>query len=783
MINFFGKIKAALCHRESLKTAAFTWLYWLAALIYFEVLVHVAAYGMPGVQIGYVMGFSAVFAAALSLVTLAVPGKARFPVAVVLNVVLILLYGSQLVYYFVFGTLYSVAQVQQGGAAVTSFWRETLMTMARNIPWLLALFVPLAGGILLKKFKKVFTASTNVFWCVALALVAVLLQFATTQALKIGGTGYFTDYYFYYNNSTTTDQATERFGLLTAFRLDITGGEAPTVQGEQDEPEYYVPTKPIKDPVDAGDSEGTGDSVKDPVQEEVQYNVLEIDFENLNSYTFDKTIEAINNYCSQLTGTNKNEYTGMLSDYNLIVLCAEAFATGAIDKDLTPTLYRLANEGIVFTNYYNTMPNNTTDGEYALCMGLYPDTSRYKHSSSFYASRNSYLPFTLGNMFQSQKNIQSYGYHNYAGTFYGREESHPNIGYQMKFAGSGMEFTSSWPASDYEMMVQSVDDYLTADEQFHAYYMTFSGHLLYDTSTNLMAARNWDKVKNLPYSYATKCYLSCNIELDKALEYLMQRLEEEGVADKTAIVLAGDHFPYGLTASQYSQLLDYEVNKFNQYKSSLIFWVGGLEETIVVDEYCCNVDILPTILNLWGFHYDSRLLAGTDVFSDGEHMAVLIDKSFYNDKVWVNGSTGEIRYLVPKDTLPENYVENMIRLVETKFTFSTNILNSAYYNFLFEKGDVDINWNEWNDPAMPNNPEPEPEPEPEPTETEPTETTAPPETTAPETQPDVETEPGVEPDPGVEPEPEPTETEPQPETEPEPETSPDNIDPDDGAVG
>ena len=772
MKNLFEKLKQMLRHRESLKTTVFTWLYWLATLLFFELLIHIVAYGMPGLNFGFVLGFSSVFAAGLCLITRLIPEKARFVATIVLDVVLMLLYGSQLVYYFVFGTLYSVSQVQQGGDAVTSFWRETLLTILNNFPWVLTLFVPLVGSILLKKFCKKTPAPTNAAWCVALVLVAVLLQFVTTQAVKIGGTGYFTNYYFYYNDTTTTDQATERFGLLTAMRLDLMDGETSTLQGNDTlEPEYFVPSKPVGD-----DSE---DLTDEDAPEKPQYNVLEIDFKKLNSFTFDKTIESINNYCAQLTGTSTNEYTGMLSDYNLIVLCAEAFATGAIDKDLTPTLYRLANEGIVFNNYYNSLPNNTTDGEYALCMGLYPDTSRHKHSSSFYASRNSYLPFTLGNMFNTQKGIQSYGYHNYAGTFYGREESHPNIGYQMKFAGSGMEFTSSWPASDYEMMVQSVDDYLSKDEQFHAYYMTFSGHLSYDTTTNLMAARNWDKVKNLPYSYAAKCYLSCHIELDKALSYLMQRLEEAGVADKTAIVLAGDHFPYGLSASQYSELVGYKVDSFNQYKSSLIFWVGGLEENIVVDEYCCNVDILPTILNLWGFRYDSRLLAGTDVFSDGDHMAVLIDKSVLNDKVWINGSTGKIKYLVAKDTLPENYVEDLMRLVETKFTLSNNILNSAYYNFLFEKGDVNLNWEEWTDPAMPNDQHQEPEPEPEPTETTVPET-QPPETTVPEEQP--EEQPGSKPESGEKPDPEP-EPEPEPEPGPGPETYPEGYEPDDGAVG
>ena len=775
MENSFRQERKRLSYRKSLKTMAFTWLYWLTTLLFYELFLHIVAYGMPGLDFGFVLGFSGVFAAGLSLVTLLLPEKARFPVAIVLNVVLLLLYGSQLVYYFVFGTLYSVSQVQQGGDAVTSFWRETLLTMAQNFHWMLVMFLPLAGTILLNKFCKKPTAPTRAVLCVALVLAAVLLQVVTTQAVKIGGTEYFSNYYFYYNDTATTDQVTDRFGLLTAMRLDLMGGETPTIQGDTPAPEYFIPTKPSgNDPVDP-----TGDN--EP--EEPQYNVLEIDFNKLNSLTFDKTIESINKYCDQLTGTNKNEYTGMLSDYNLIVLCAEAFATGAIDKELTPTLYRLANEGIVFNNYYNTLPNNTTDGEYALCMGLYPDTSRHKHSSSFYASRNSYLPFTLGNIFQSQKGVQSYGYHNYAGTFYGREESHPNIGYKMKFAGDGMEFSTSWPASDYEMMLQSVDDYLSADQQFHAYYMTFSGHLSYDTKTNYMAARNWDKVKDLPYSYAAKCYLSCHIELDKALEYLMQRLEEAGVADKTAIVLAGDHFPYGLSAARYSELVGYKVDAFTQYKSSLIFWVGGLEENIVVDEYCCNVDILPTILNLWGFRYDSRLLAGTDVFSDGEHMAVLIDKSVFTDKVWINGSTGQIKYLVAKDSLPDNYVENLMRLVETKFTLSKNILNSAYYNFLFEKGDVKLNWKEWDDPAMPNGQHKDPEPEPEPPETTVPET-LPPETTVPETQPDEEQKPNPDPNPNPEPEPDPEpEPEPEPEPDPEPETYPEDYNPDDGAVG
>lgn len=655
---------------HALKNTLTAFAYWLFAVIFFEALLHAAVFGEFAPRFALVVGFSAPIAAFLSLLTGFLPKKLSFPLSILLTLVMILLYGSQIVYNAVFGSLYSLAMLSLGGDALGAFWKETFLTMTEHLLPLLMLFVPLIVLILLKKFAPFAFDRSNKYCRIALAMAAVLVQAATVACLLIGGTGYFTNHYFYNSIDTTTDQATDRFGLMTAMRLELTVRE----DGENG---YYTEEQP-----------------EEIVEEVVEYNVLEIDFDQLNTLTENKKQIAINDYCKSLTGTNKNDYTGMFSDYNLIVLCAESFSTAAIDPVLTPTLYRLANEGIIFNNYYNTYPNTTTDGEYSLCFGLFPDTSRGKSASSFYASRGSYEPFTLGNIFLEQRGIQSYGYHNYYGSYYGRNQSHPNIGYQMKFAGSGMKFSNAWPASDLEMMEQSIDDYL-GQEQFHAYYMTFSGHYKYDRWVNGIAELNWDLVKDLEYSDPAKAYLSCNIELDKSLEYLMERLEAEGVADKTAIVLAGDHFPYGLTDEQYSELIGYEIDKFSKYKSTLIFWVGGLEENIVVDEYCCNVDILPTILNLWGFDYDSRMLAGTDVFSDGEHVAVLIDKSFYTDKVWLNASSGEIKYLVPEEELPAGYVENMIQMIKTKFTISSDILTTAYYNLAFGKDKVWVNNYGW----------------------------------------------------------------------------------------
>ncbi len=743
-------------------------LYWLFTIVYLELLLSFCAFGGIDLRFGYALAFGGVFACALALALGFLPRKPQLVLTVILTAVLIIFYGSQLVYYKIFGTLYSASLVQQGGAALNSFWKETLVVMSKNIPWILALFVPAVAIPVLAKYVKSSFQPGSAPWRIVLAVLAVVLQLGASLCLRIGEKGFFSDYYFYYSDTTTTDQAADRFGLLTAFRLDLTGGSAMAPSGEDDDP-YYTP-----DPPSTPAATIPGETL--PEQDQLQlpsYNILPFDFEALNAQTDSKSIQALNDYFAKLSGTQTNEYTGMLADYNLIVLCAEAFSPGAIHPELTPTLYRLANEGFVFQNYYNTFPNNTTDGEYTLCMGLYPDGSRGKETSSFYASRNSYLPFCLGNIFQQQKGIQSYGYHNYTGDFYGRDESHPNMGYTMKFAEAGMEFTSAWPASDLEMMEQSVDDYLSADEQFHAYYMTFSGHLSYSPEYNAIARKNWDAVKDLPLGEAAKSYISCNIELDKALAYLLEKLEEAGVADKTAIVLAGDHFPYGLTDRSYSTLVDYKVDDFTRAKSTLIFWVGGMEEPVIVDEYCSNADILPTILNLWGMRYDSRMLAGTDVFSDGQHIAILNDMSFYTDKVWLNASSGEIRYLVDKDSLPEDYVDNMIRLVRSKFTLSKDILNTGYYSFLFDKGSVSLDWESWG--SIPGNEEPDPteglSPLPTGPEASQPETT-PPDVTGPDifgpavTEPNSSTPDATEPDTSQPPETLPPDTTPAP-TEPE----------------
>ena len=104
-------------------------------------------------------------------------------------------------------------------------------------------------------------------------------------------------------------------------------------------------------------------------------------------------------------------------------------------------------------------------------------------------------------------------------------------------------------------------------DPFMVYCLTVSGHLNYNLEENAMARRHWDEVKDLPYSGSVRAYLACQIELDRALELLLQRLDEAGVAENTVIALTGDHYPYGLTDEEQSELAGHEIDtRFERYR-------------------------------------------------------------------------------------------------------------------------------------------------------------------------------------------------------------------------
>ncbi len=425
-------------------------------------------------------------------------------------------------------------------------------------------------------------------------------------------------------------------------------------------------------------------------------SVSSVDFAALAAA--DGNCADIDAYVSSLTPSSQNAYTGAFEGKNLILICAEAFSGFLIDPELTPTLYRLSTKGINFNDYYQQSIAGTTGGEYQLLFGLIPTSG----GSSIKEITRSGTHTNMGALLNDEGYF-GMAFHNSDYTYYDRHKTHTKLGYSGGYmgVGNGLEelISPEWPASDLELMQETLPMYI--DKQpFNVYYMTVSGHSVYAFGNNAMSRKNKDAVdawcakKNLSFSEPVRAYIAANLELEKAVDYIVKTLEEKGIADDTVICIAPDHFPYGLDSDAslgkmpyVSELYGYPVNTYEERdRSRAIIWCGALEdyEPIMVDTPTSSVDILPTLCNLFGVEWDSRLYVGRDVLSDA---LPLVFFGNYDWKTDLGHYSTTSNVFTPTDenaVIPEDYVEQISGIVRNKMTFSKSVLSHDYYTHVYD---------------------------------------------------------------------------------------------------
>ena len=186
----------------------------------------------------------------------------------------------------------------------------------------------------------------------------------------------------------------------------------------------------------------------------------------------------------------------------------------------------------------------------------------------------------------------------------------------------------------------------------------------------------------MPYSTPIKAYYATQIEFDQSMELLLKTLEEKGVLEDTLIVIAPDHYPYGLDAKEMNEVS--EINrkdKFEQFHTSLIIYNPTIEKTVIEDTIS-GIDILPTIYNLFGLDYDSRIFMGRDIFSKQEHLVILSDRSWITAKGRYNSVNGKFTKTTEEEFNETEYVEKMNKIANDRFTISSTILDTNYYGKL-----------------------------------------------------------------------------------------------------
>lgn len=400
-------------------------------------------------------------------------------------------------------------------------------------------------------------------------------------------------------------------------------------------------------------------------------NNLDLD---LSSNKLNKDIKE---YIDNNPGTSKNKYTGMFENKNLIFVVAESFSEIGIDKDRTPTLYKLTNNGFIFDNFYVPYYLSTIGGEFQSLTGLYPN---YSTLTKWKSGENSF-PYGLATVFK-EKGYNTYAYHAHDGYFQNRYKYLKALGFDnFKACNMGLNINCNvWPESDIEMIKATTNDYINSDKPFMTYYMTVSGHLDYTKESNSIVSKNWDLVKSLDYSDKAKSYLATQIELDRAMESLLKELENKGILEDTVIVLLADHYPYGLSLEEINELSSYKRDELFEINHNALIIYNSNMKNINITKVGMPIDVLPTIYNLFDIKYDSRLFAGSDLLSNNEGMVILDNLSWITDKGKYNSLNGKYSGDIDSD-----YINNINNIIQNKIIFSRNMITYDGYRYIKEK--------------------------------------------------------------------------------------------------
>ena len=642
------------------------------ALLYHELLLHafdrtILFWDTPLV---YILLFSAAGGFLLSALVDILPRKAAHIVTYALCVFWTVLTCIEYCCKSYFKSYWGLSFItQMTGNVVGNFFSTMLEIIFGRIVFILLSFLPLVLLIILR--RRLLPGKTLSVRCRVMALAVFAVCQAVGSALCYTGEDR-ADYTYNY----VTDYAVPRFGLAATIRLEAQYAifglpDAPVIQ--VDEP---VPDEPVV----------------------YDYNKMELDFTATSDLVGGSTLENMRNYFSSKTASQQNEYTGMFKGKNLIQITAEAFSPYVISKELTPTLYKLTHEGFVFTNYYQPgWGQSTTGGEFAHMTGIIP--TWVNGNLSFYASHQDYMPFALGNQFRAL-GYTTVAYHNNSYTYYNRHLTHPNLGYDYYGQGNGLTLTvPGWPYSDLEMMELTapayIEDYVNTGKPFHAYYMSVSGHANWGWG-NAMSAKNREAaVAAYPNaSQPVQGYIAANLELEYALTYLLEQLEAAGIADDTVICMTADHYPYALVTDNgdyYQELSGKQDSELDisRYKNTWLLWSGSMESSVTVNTPCSAIDILPTVSNLFGLEFDSRLMSGHDVFAQNYNasqastcmpLVILPTNRGYS---WITAAgtyDAKTRTFTPNPgiTVADDYVKTVSSLIDAKYSYARQLIQYDY---------------------------------------------------------------------------------------------------------
>lgn len=341
-------------------------------------------------------------------------------------------------------------------------------------------------------------------------------------------------------------------------------------------------------------------------------------------------------------------YTGKYKDKNLILLQLEGTDNWLITEKDTPTLYNMMNNSINFTNHYSYYNGggSTFNSEFAVNTGFITPLS---YTQNAYTFNKNYFPYSLANLFKAS-DYSVNAFHMNDSEYYSRGTNYKNWGYENYY---GLKDLGTYKDDSYTLdreliLNETFQEKMFNSEKFVDYIITYSGHLPFTTEKgvckklvieDILAE---EKLEELPKDYILPemteedCARRQAKETDYMVELLLNTLQEKGLIENTVIVVFTDHYLY--TLSDQTILDKYKETSNNLINKTPFFIWDNRETKKKITSVTSQLNIMPTLLNLFGLEYHPNYYIGEDALNNNYHGIVFFsDYSWYDGNVYVDG--------------------------------------------------------------------------------------------------------------------------------------------------
>lgn len=371
--------------------------------------------------------------------------------------------------------------------------------------------------------------------------------------------------------------------------------------------------------------------------------------------------------------------TGAFAGKNLILIMMESVDDWLVTPEYMPNLYRLEQEGVYFRNYYAPifLAAATFNSEFTANTGMI--APEYQVRNSYYAEHA--LPYSLANLFRDA-GYCARSYHAANPNIYNRGQIHLNFGYESynDYGDLGMD--------DYMLDSQLLRGYdrIVSDEPFFSFIITYSGHGPYTTEQQNISEPHLDRARAvIDYStvpYTTEAQkeeytraVAQAMETDAFIGGLRERLEADGHAEDTVLMLFTDHYCKYFSDAEFISAIKGETDRNMLSNVPFVIWTEGIAPQ-VYDKYVSTMDIAPTIVDLFSLDADLRYYIGNDMF--GPDGGVV----YFRNYAWYDGKT----YDTGNDASSNPAVLAMREQVREQLDVSQDTFRYDYFAYLQRRG-------------------------------------------------------------------------------------------------